>query len=363
MRPLLLAGVLVTVMPLASARAQIAAPERRVTIDSARGLVAAFRETRHIPGVSVAVGIGGQVVWSEGFGFADLEHRVPVTPATRFRIGSISKSLTAVALGQLYERGRLDLDAPVQRYVPSFPTKRWPITVRQVAGHIGGVRHYRGDEVLMYRRFPTVSAGLDIFDDDTLLFEPGTKYSYSSYGWNLLSAVVEAAAGEDFLTYMGRQVFDRLAMRSTVADFVDSVIPNRTGFYEIQDDGRVTNAPAVDNSYKWAGGGFLSTPEDLLRFAFAHLEGGLLKPETVRLWWTSQRLRSGEETGYGIGWATRTDASGHWLVSHSGGSVGGNSLLLIHPESRVVLAIVANVSGAGYRDLPLRIAEMFVERR
>ena len=351
------------VMPPAPAWGQTAAPEHRATIDSARRLIAAFREARHIPGVSLAVGIGGRVVWSEGFGFSDLEHRIAVTPATRFRVGSISKSLTAAALGQLYERGRLDLDAPVQRYVPAFPSKRWPITVRQVAGHIAGIRHYQGDEVFLYRPFATVSAALNIFDDDTLLFEPGTRFSYSSYGWNLLSAVVETAAGEDFLTYMRRHVFEPLDMRNTVADFVDSIIPNRTGFYEIQDDGRVTNSPAVNNSYKWAGGGFLSTPEDLLRFAYAHIEGGFLKPETVRLLWTSQRLRSGDETGYGLGWFTRTDASGHWLVSHSGGSVGGNSLLLIHPEARVVLAIVANVSSAGYRDLPLRIAETFVGRR
>lgn len=359
MKTLLVGSALVATL-LTPARAQVAAPGHRAGIDSARKLVAAFREARHIPGISIAVGVGGQVVWSEGFGFADLEHRVRVTPETRFRIGSISKSLTAAALGQLYERGRLNLDAPVQRYVPSFPTKRWPITVRQVAGHIAGIRHYRGDENLSYRPYATVRAGLDLFDDDTLLFEPGTRYAYSSYGWNLLSAVVEAASGQDFLGYMRQQVFEPLGLGHTVPDYVDSIIPDRTGFYEIRDNGLVTNSPAVDNSYKWAGGGFLSTPEDLLRFAFAHLKAGFLKPETVQLFWTSQRLRSGEETGYGLGWFTRNDSLGHRLVSHSGGSVGGNSLLLIHPQSQVVLAIVANVSGAGYRDLPLRIAEMFV---
>jgi CubicO group peptidase (beta-lactamase class C family) len=331
--------------------------------DSARAWIRAFREGRHIPGVSVAVGVQGEIVWSEGFGFANLEHRVPVTPATRFRIGSISKSLTAVAIGQLYEQGRLDLDAEVQRYVPSFPGKRWPITLRQVAGHIAGIRHYRGDENLSYKRYPTVRSGLDIFDDDSLLFEPGTRYSYSSYGWNLLSAVVEAAGGEDFLAYMGRHVFAPAGMRSTVADFVDSLIPDRTGFYEVQDGGRVVNAPAVDNSYKWAGGGFLSTPEDLVRFAFAHFRPGLMQPETIALLWTSQLLKSGERTNYGIGWNTRLDERGHRLVSHSGGSVGGNSLLLIHPESQVVVAIVANVSRAGYQDLPMRIAELFVGQR
>lgn len=344
----------------APASGQVApAPRWKAATDSARAWIRAFQEQRHIPGVSVAVGVGGELVWSEGFGFANVEHRVPVTPRTRFRIGSISKSLTAAAIGQLYEQGRLDLDAEVQRYVPSFPGKRWPITVRHVAGHIAGIRHYRGDESLSYRRYATVLAGLDIFDDDSLLFEPGTKYSYSSYGWNLLSAVVEAASGESFLAYMRRHVFEPAGMSHTVADVVDSLIPDRTGFYDVRDGGRVVNAPAVDNSYKWAGGGFLSTPEDLVRFAFAHRAPGLMKPETVRALWTSQRLRSGEETNYGIGWQTRVDSLGHRLVSHSGGSVGGNSLLLIHPELQVVVAIVANVSSAGYRDLPLRIGELF----
>jgi CubicO group peptidase (beta-lactamase class C family) len=331
--------------------------------DSARAWIEAFRQDRHIPGVSVGVGVDGDVVWLEGFGFANVEHRVPVTPATRFRIGSISKSLTAAAIGRLYEQGRLDLDAEVQAYVPAFPRKRWSTTVRQIAGHVGGIRHYRGDENLSYVRYPTVLAGLAIFDDDTLIYEPGTRYAYSSYGWNLLSAVVERAAGENFLAYMQRTVFQPLGMQRTVADYVDSIIPDRTEFYSVTDSGAVINAPAVDNSYKWAGGGFLSTPEDLIRFAFAHLRSGLLKPETVELLWTSQRLRSGEPTGYGIGWFTRADPAGHRLVSHSGGSVGGTSLLLIHPAQRVVVAIVANVGGAGYRDLPLRVAELFVGGR
>ena len=333
----------------------------RAQIPEARRLIAGFMESGNVPGVSVAVGVNGQVVWSEGFGFADVEQRVAVTPETKFRIGSVSKSLTAAALGQLYERGRLDLDAEVQKYVPSFPRKRWPVTVRQVAGHIAGIRHYRGDENDSYRPYATVMASLDIFDDDTLLFEPGTKYSYSSYGWNLLSAVVEAASGQNFLSYMRANVFEPLGMRNTSPDFVDSIIPHRTEFYLHTRDDRVINARAVDNSYKWAGGGFLSTPEDLVKFAFAHLNSGFLKPETVKLLWTSQKLRSGEETGYGIGWVMRNDPAGHPIVAHSGGSVGGTTLLLIHPQARVVLAIVANLSGAQFRDVPGKVAELFVK--
>src|SRR5690606_34055138 len=201
-------------------------------IAQGRATVAAVMAEHGIPGLSVAVLVDGAVVWSEGFGYANIEHRVPVTPLTRLRIGSVSKPVTAAALGKLVEQGRLDLDAPVQRYVPSFPEKRWPITTRQLAGHLAGIRHYRGDEFLSRDRYETVLDGLAIFQDDSLLFEPGTRYSYSSYGWNLISAVIEGAAGEPFLAYMQREVFDPLGLRSIVAEHTDSIIAHRASFYE-----------------------------------------------------------------------------------------------------------------------------------
>lgn len=336
-----------------------AAGEYAAAVEASRALIDSLMRARNIPGLSIAVSVDGETVWSEGFGYAHVEQGTPVLPTTKFRIGSISKSVTAAALAQLYEAGKLDLDAPVQRYVPSFPQKRWPITVRQVAGHIAGIRHYRGQEFLDDRRYETVLSGLEIFQDDTLLFEPGTKYSYSTYGWNLLSAVVEGASGEQFLPYMREHVFRPLGMRQTVADHTDSIIPGRTGFYQRAADSSVINAPFVDNSYKWAGGGFLSTPEDLLRFANAHLESGFLRPETIELFWTSQRTRDGELTNYGIGWSVR-ERGGRQMVSHGGGSVGGNCLLLIYPDEKVVLAVTTNISSAGFGAVPLRIAEMFL---
>ncbi|MDH3290724.1 MAG: beta-lactamase family protein [Gemmatimonadota bacterium] len=329
-------------------------------VDGARLLIDSLMRANQIPGLSMAVSVRDEVVWSEGFGYADLELESPVTTTTRFRIGSISKSLTATALAQLYEQGALDFDAPVQRYVPTFPQKRWPLTVRQVAGHIAGVRHYASDaEFLLNRRFETVQEGLQLFQGDTLLFEPGTQYLYSTFGWNLLSAVVEHASGEEFLSYMREHVFRPLRMRHTVADHVDSIVTGRTRFYVRAQDGVLVNAPAVDNSYKWAGGGFLSTPEDLLLFANAHLGSAFLRPETVTLLWTPQRTADGRETGYGIGWRA-AEIRGHQVVSHSGGSVGGNCLLLIYPDARVALAVTANISNAGYGRVAHRIAELFL---
>src|SRR6267378_3950851 len=135
-------------------------------------------------------------MYSEGFGYADLEERVPVWPTTKFRIGSISKPLTATALVQLVEAGKLDLDAPVQKYVPSFPEKGAVITTRMLAGHLAGIRHYQGDEFNIQKHYANVLDGVKIFENDPLVSPPGTKFNYSSYGYNLLSAVVESAASE-----------------------------------------------------------------------------------------------------------------------------------------------------------------------
>ena len=329
-------------------------------IETARALIRDIMEEEGVPGASVAVGIGDDIVWSEGFGWASIELGVPVTPLTRFRIGSVSKTVTASAVGLLMEDGRLDLDAPVQTFVPDFPEKRWPITTRQLGGHTAGIRHYRGSEMLSAVRYPTVTSGLAIFLEDTLLFEPETDYSYSSYGWNLLSAVVEGAAGEDFLSFMRDEVFEPLGLRHTVPDYNDSIVRYRTEFYEQNDGGAIINAPYVDNSYKWAGGGFLSTPEDLVRFGQAHMEPGFLSLETLEALQTPQTLRNGESTNYGIGWRTGQQEDGDLTLGHSGGSVGGTTLLVLVPEHDLVVAGVVNISGpAG--EIVTRVAETFEE--
>ena len=329
-------------------------------IASARALIDSLMEAQGIPGMSVAVGRGPDVIWSEGFGYSDLTHQVRVTPETRFRIGSVSKPFTAAAVAHLVEDGALDLDAPVGTYVPVWPAKRWPVTTRQLAGHIGGVRHYRGRENFSMASYPDVLSGLAIFQDDSLISEPGTEYSYSSYGWNLISAVVEGASGEPFLDYMDDVVFGPLEMSGTMADEVRPVIPHRTRFYVRGEDGGAVNAPYVDNSYKWAGGGFLSTPEDMLRFANAHSVPGYLEAETLELLFASQTLADGSETGYGIGWRSTANDHGESIVSHTGGSVGGITVMTLNRDTGVIVAIVANLSQARLGNgLAARVEELF----
>jgi len=347
---MILALVAVLQSPVTCVSNQAAPVAQRWAVAAARAhAIACEKLAPNIPGFAVAVAVDGRIVWSEAFGFANVEARLPATPATQFRIGSVSKPLTATAIAQLFEIGKLDLDAPVQRYVPTFPMKSAPITTRLIGGHLAGLRSYQGDEFTLNRRFTTVTEGLSIFKDDSLLSRPGARFSYSSYGFNLLSAVVEGASGEEFLAYMSRHVFKPLRMTATAPDKNDSLIPNRTRFYETRPrllGGGFTVAPAVDNSYKWAGGGFLSTAEDLVRFGSALLDPGFLKGATLELLFTPQRTTTGEATPYGIGWYVAKDSLGHRYVYHGGGSVGGTTAFGVDRDSRVVFALVTNLSDA-----------------
>lgn len=250
------------------------------------------------PGLAVAVAIDGDVVWSEGFGFADVEHHVPATAQTVFRVGSVSKVFTAAAVANLAQQGKLDMDAPVQQYVPEFPDKGHTVTIRQLASHLSGVRHYRWDEVRPTRRFEDVIEALNFFKDDSLEFAPGSRFSYSSYGWVLVSAAVQRAAGEPFLEYMRTEVFDALGMRNTLAETNAVDLPNRAILYE---GGRPVAPDEL--SYIQAAGGFLSTAEDMVRFGSAFLSGSdFFEPATLEVFFTRQSTGSGEPTRFGIGW-------------------------------------------------------------
>ena len=315
---------------------------------------------RGIPGLSLTVAVDGKIMYSEGFGYADLEERVPVWSTTKFRIGSVSKPLTATALMQLVEAGKLELDAPVQKYVPSFPDKGAVITTRMLAGHLAGIRHYQGDEFNIQRHYANVLDGVKIFSNDPLVSPPGTKFNYSSYGYNLVSAVVESASGENFLVYMQKHVFEAMGLAHTAADQNAQIMEQRSRFYEKEKDGTLENAPYVDNSYKWAGGGFLSTSEDLVRFGSMLLQPGFLKADSLKLLFTSQKTKSGEETGYGMGWGITKSPSGRVVYEHSGGSIGGSSQLMVYPETHVVVALVTNLTSREWNAAEVEaVAEMF----
>ena len=270
-----------------------------------------------VPGLCVAVAVDGALVWSQAFGCADLEKQVAATPATRFRIGSVSKPLTAAGLALLVEQGKLDLDAPVQKYIPDFPQKDGQITTRLLAGHLTGIRNYRGLEAVSNKPFPNLRSGLKLFEDDPLEAAPGTKFSYCSYNWNVIGVVMEAAARQYFLSYMEDNVIKPLGLTNTCPDLAGVSDPQRTQFYETDPSGRFSVAPPVNLSFVWPAGGFLSTAEDLVRFGSAHLKRGFLKPESLRLLFCSQMTSAGTPTHYGVGWFVGRD-----VLHHGGDSIG-----------------------------------------
>jgi serine beta-lactamase-like protein LACTB, mitochondrial len=349
-----------------------ALPDWAAAVEQARQIVRAGLTEQNLPGLSVAVGTNGGIVWAEGFGWADLENQVKVEPDTRFRIGTASTALTSAAVGLLLEKNRLKLDEKIQTYVPAFPEKPWPVTLRQVMGHVAGVRNDGGDEgPLLSTHCERPVEGVQRFAKDSLLFEPGTQYRYSRYGWILVSAAVEAAAQKPFLAFMRDQIFEPLGMDDTKADSATDPGPDRATPYfpRFAADPRygLHLMRPIDYSCYAGSSAFLSTPSDLVRFAMAIDGGKLLQPGTVQLLQTSQRLPSGQETGYGLGWDLETVAFADrqtGLVGHDGDSLGGMvASIMTFPEHRIVVALTSNISYADTYSLGVKIAQAFAEQR
>nr|XP_056722005.1 serine beta-lactamase-like protein LACTB, mitochondrial [Euleptes europaea] len=441
-------------------------PRRGWRLGAGLGLAAAADEVG-APGIVVGVAVDGKEVWSEvaGLGYADLENRVLCKPETVLRIASISKPLTMVAVARLWEEGKLDLDAPVQKYVPEFPEKEYEgtkvtITTRQLASHLSGIRHYEKDsakvkeekeklnralkaekgaikldpkereekdsegigkskleregknskggrrkrefeneEYYLKEKYDNVIESLNIFKDDPLFFKPGSQYLYSTHGFTLLSAVVERASGHKFTEYM-LKIFHDLDMLATVLDDNEPLIYNRARYYTHNKKGQLVNTPYVDNSYKWAGGGFLSTVGDLLKFGNAMLYGyqlgwwqnlapgllpGYLKPGTIEMLWTAvpkTEASWSKDDRYGMAWQVVEKKPAYGFCReprnyayHCGGAVGASSVLLILPEEwdsgaapgssipmpprGVVVTIICNMQSISLSKTALKIAMEF----
>ncbi len=298
-----------------------------------------------LPGVNVAIGIGSEVRWASGYGMADVENLVPMTPSSAIRLASISKPITATAVLQLVERGRIQLEAPIQEYVPQFPLKEWPVTVRELLGHLGGVRHYQDDEIASTRHYSNREDPLRIFALDPLVHEPGTKYLYSTYGFNLLGAAVELVSGKPFIEYLRTHVFRPAGMDAIRDDNVYALIPHRARGYALAANGQLVNCGLADTSNKVPGGGLIAPASDLVKFALAFMENKLVRPGTVDLMLTSQATREGRLTGYGMGFSVGTMA-GHPFAAHSGGQQGTSTYLILFPVDRMAVAVMVNREGA-----------------
>jgi serine beta-lactamase-like protein LACTB, mitochondrial len=312
-------------------------------------------ERDQIPGLSCAIGVKGELAFQRGYGLADVENEVAATPATVYRLASISKPVTAVLAMQLAEQGQLDLDADVASSVPEWPQKPWPVTARQLLAHLGGVRHY-ANEAESTVHFARQTDALPRFATDPLLHEPGTRYHYSTYGYNLIAALVEAKTGQPFAAVVKQRIAVPCQAPSLQDDDVVRLIRGRAQGY-VREGGVLRNSVLMDGSYKLGGGGLCCSADDLVRFGQALLDGRLVKPATLAAMWTRQRTKDGTEIEYGLGFRVDTKA-GRRVVSHSGAQSRVSTMLLLLPEQRVAVVLLCNLEHVRLRPLADRIADL-----
>ena len=388
-RQLAVVAMALAVAPLSITRAADTISAQQM--EQIKRLGAAAVSKDGLVGLSIAVAKGDKI-FSAGLGRADVEQDVAVTPRSMFRTASIAKWFTATAALRLVEAGKLDLDAPIQQYCPQYPAKQWTVTTRQLLSHLGGVRHYHGangeprkteeerkvlDELVareqstQFTRYTDVIKPLDGFKGDPLLFQPGTRFIYSSLGYRLLGCVLEGAAQAPYRKLMYDLVFKPAGMSSIVEDDALAITPFRVAGYTRADDGTLTRAPFRDVSENLPAGGYLATAEDLVRFARAFNSGQVVRSATRDLMIARPRLLDGSDTPfaptflglgpnvyYGMGVFVGS-MDGEPLVMHSGRQSGASTELLLAPQRKVAVAVMTNMNGwNGAHALALKIAEI-----
>lgn len=306
-----------------------------------REAVQDYMAAAKVVGCTVAIAEKGRLVFEEGFGYADLEHMVLAKPETVYRLASVSKPITAVAVMQLADERRVFLDDDIRKYVPEFPEKEWPFTVAQVMAHLSGIRHYNGNEFQNQKRYSSVLESLDIFKNDPLVCKPGDEYTYSTYGYTLLARLVENVSGKPFPEYLKERVFGAADMKTASVEDLFAVVPNRSRFYRLGADGKVVNSEYADMSYKWGGGGLIASAPDVCRFGIALLKGKLVSKSSLERMFTANRLNDGTSTHYGFGWNIG-DLNGQRMISHSGAQQGAQAILMLFPDQDVVIAVLTN---------------------
>lgn len=328
------------------ARASLRRPGVPPTREELAALATKIERIRRRAGggaITVSVFANGQT-WERAFGLADVNTRRKATPNTSFRMASVTKSFTAVAILQLWERGQIDLDAPIQRYLPNFPKKRkGTVTVRALLGHLSGIPHYRGlPGERSITEHKSTEQSIAIFKDWPLVVPPGSKYVYTSYGYNLLGAVIENVSGLSYGQYLKRHVFGQTKMKRSIMDNPSVPVTDKAKGYRLSKGGRLTPSRFVNISSRFAGGGTRSTVIDMRKFGRALLAGKLIRPSTVRLMLTSMATNDGRLTDYGMGFATYPQ-SGRAVASHAGAQPETSTLLTLFPGENAGFALASNV--------------------
>jgi CubicO group peptidase (beta-lactamase class C family)/tetratricopeptide (TPR) repeat protein len=314
-------------------------------------------ERERIPGMTVGFVKDGYT-WVKGFGCADLENRVPATGNSSYRLASITKTMTAAAVLQLVDRGKISLDAEVQAYVPYFPHKKWPITIRQLLSHLSGLRHNSEAEKVQTRHLTTREA-VSQYADSELVAEPGTRFSYSSPGYVLLGAVIENASNQPYGDYMRRNIWAPLGMNDTRMDDPTDIIPNRVRGYRLVNS-EIKNSQSVDVSNRFAAGGIRTTVPEILKFATGLNSGKVLSKEAVALMSTSSVTRDGRLTDVGMGWFINS-VNGRFTLTNNGGQQETRTVLYTFPKAALSIALAMNFEFNDYEPFVQRLYQVLLD--
>ncbi len=364
MKELRLAALLLFAYSFLYAQTGLSSAQR----DTIERLLSQKMSGEHIPGLSIAIVKDGELVWSDGYGFADLENYVPAKRNTAYRSASAGKPLTATVAMRLVEEGKLNQEEPIQKYCPAFSEKRWPVNTRHLLAHTSGIRHYGGPgheaELLSDKHYDNITDALDIFKNDTLLHPPGARHTYSTYGYNVLGCVIEGASGLPFMEAMQRYLFEPAGMRDTRADDPYLLIPRRSEGYRRDREGELRHAYFVDMSNKMPAGGYLTTAEDLARFAAAFMGEQLISENTRAQMLSPQLATAGDTIAYGLGWGLFPGEEwyGEREAFHGGMTPGVSTVLHLLPGRQFAVAIMMNLQGVtGRVALAAEIAKIALE--
>lgn len=300
-------------------------------------------EKDKIPGLTIGF-IKDDYTWVKGFGYADLENKIPAKAESAYRLASVTKTMTGTAILQLAERGKIDLDSEIQTYVPYYPKQRWPVTVRQLLVHLGGGQTGSGigPEYVTPREVVARIAKYPIKN------EPGVKFDYQTSGYNLLGAAIEEISGTSFGEYLRENIWSPLGMKNTRMDSVREIIPNRVRGYELV-KGEIKNAPFLDVSSRFGGGGAIGNVPDMLRWASNIEHAGILSKASLDLMFTPVANKGGRYVGlddgtwyYTLGWLV-FPVNGHYVFYNDGGQTGTNTMVLRIPSQNLTIAFACNL--------------------
>ena len=312
-----------------------------------------------IPGASVTVTKRGNIIWQGGYGYADLNKKTPIDAKTTiFRVASISKAITGVLLARLQEQKKFDWNTSLYEYVPNFPPKPFDFNIKQLAGHLAGIRTYKANEYTLNKNY-SIEEGIGLFKDDILQAAPGTKFLYSSFGFNLISLAIEKCLNQPFEVIAKEEVFKPLNMWRTFPDRGKIITDEATPYTRTKK--KLDKATNVNNYFKLAGGGFLSTSHDIAKMGTAIQQHNFLSQPIENEMLKKQCTIDDEEISYGIGWQNQRDWNGRDYYGHTGMGVGGYGWLSVYPREEVVVVLLFNVTDPQINIYLQRLVDFILE--